>query len=95
MGITVISEDNLHEYMQILTSDEIFGINEDTLTSFVISDDEKNEPAGVLTVQIFPEFRHRGYAARLLDIIKDRPGTLLKLSGKHSQHEHFFDYGDL
>ena len=86
MGITVISEDNLHEYMQILTSDEIFGINEDTLTSFVISDDEKNEPAGVLTVQIFPEFirlerifilpefRHRGYAARLLDIIKDRPG---------------------
>ena len=47
MGITVISEDNLHEYMQILTSDEIFGINEDTLTSFVISDDEKNEPAGV------------------------------------------------
>ena len=77
MGITVISEDNLHEYMQILTSDEIFGINEDTLTSFVISDDEKNGPA------------------RLLDIIKDRPWTLSKLPGKRSQHEHFFDYGDL
>lgn len=33
--------------------------------------------------------------AGLPDIIKDRPGTLLKLPGKHSRHEHFFDYGDL
>lgn len=86
MGVTIISEENISEYMQILTSDEIFGINEDRLTSFVISDDEKDEIAGVMTVQIFPEyirlerifilpeFRHRGYASRLLEIIKDRPG---------------------
>ena len=59
MGITVISEDNLHEYMQILTSDEIFGINEDTLTSFVISDDEKNGPARLLDIIKTGQGRYR------------------------------------
>lgn len=84
-SITIITEENMREYMHILTSDEIFGISEDRFTTFVIQDEGSGEPAGTMSVQIYPEyiklerifvlpeFRRRGYATRLLDVIKERP----------------------
>ena len=84
-NIRIITEENMRQYMQLLTSDEIFGITEDRFTSFAVFDEESDEPAGTMSVQIFPEyirierifilpeFRHRGYASSLLDVIKERP----------------------
>ena len=89
MNIKIISEENIHDFFQILTSDEIFGINDGRFTSFVILSEENKEPAGVMTVQIYPEyiklerifvlpeFRRSGYGASLLEIIKNRPGDAL------------------
>ncbi len=71
--------------MSIITADEIFGISEGRVTSFAVTDDESRAPAGIMSVRILPEyirleriyilpeFRRRGYASGLLEIIKDRP----------------------
>ena len=40
MNIKIISEENIHDFFQILTSDEIFGINDGRFTSFVILAEE-------------------------------------------------------
>ncbi len=84
MKITIVTHENILDYWSILSSDDIFGINDDRLNCFVVSDEDGN-PAGTMTVQvlpeyirleklfIFPEFRHKGYATALLNFIKNRP----------------------
>ncbi|MCR5726443.1 MAG: GNAT family N-acetyltransferase [Lachnospiraceae bacterium] len=84
MKINIITEENIQKYWSILSSDDIFGINDDRLTCFIVSD-ENDTPAGKMVVQIFPqfirlenlfilpEFRRRGFATVLLDFVKERP----------------------
>ncbi|MCR5487149.1 MAG: GNAT family N-acetyltransferase [Lachnospiraceae bacterium] len=86
MQVRIISKTDIHEYSRLLTADEIFGIEDGRFTSFAAFGKEREEPAGILTVQILPEyirlerifvrpeFRRMGFASGLLRVIKDRPG---------------------
>lgn len=85
LKITIITPENVQDYMNILTSYEFFGINDGSLSCFTVSDGEGSEPSGIMSVQIFPEFikleridifpeyKDKGYAEALLDFIKQRP----------------------
>ena len=84
MRISIISDDNIREYMRLLTNDEIYGITDGRYTSFAIHENDM-ETAGIMTVQILPEYirlerifilpeyRRRGLASALLEVIKERP----------------------
>ncbi|MBO6148964.1 MAG: GNAT family N-acetyltransferase [Lachnospiraceae bacterium] len=88
MKIVIINSENLSGYMRLLTYDEVFGVIDGELTCFAILSEDGKEAAGVMTVHIFPEyvrierifiyppFRHRRLASKLLEIIEDRPKDL-------------------
>ena len=84
MKISIVTPENILDYWSILSSDEVFGINDNRLNCFVISDEDGNS-AGKMTARIFPEyirleslfifpeFRHKGFATALLNLLKNRP----------------------
>lgn len=84
MKTHIVTGENILDYWSILSSDEVFGINDNSLNCFVISDDDGNI-AGKMTARIFPEYirlnslfiypeyRRKGFATALLDFLKVRP----------------------
>lgn len=85
MNVEMINDDIVEEYLDLLTSEEVFGCSNGRISCFGAYDEDTGEPMGVLTAEIFPEYirikriyvRHEfadeGVDEALIDIVTDLP----------------------
>ncbi|MBQ1527488.1 MAG: hypothetical protein IIZ75_10155 [Lachnospiraceae bacterium] len=56
MRTTMITQENLGDYLPLLTEEEIFGLDADRFTLIGAFDEEKNEALGVISAEILPGY---------------------------------------
>ena len=56
MNVEMINDDIVEEYLDLLTSEEVFGCSNGRISCFGAYDEDTGEPMGVLTAEIFPEY---------------------------------------
>ncbi len=88
MKIEVITNKNIANYLSIMSSIEVIGIEEERYSGFGAFDEETGDPIGKLFVLILPEYirivnlfvvperRNKGVGTKLLDFFRDVPAPL-------------------
>lgn len=81
----MIAEENEADFLEFLSTDELFGIDEGRFSGLGAYDGETNEPMGILIAEILPDYirlrklytlpkyRRKGVATTLLGIATDLP----------------------
>jgi GNAT superfamily N-acetyltransferase len=87
MFVEQLSRDNIDEYIQLLSPDEIFGTELERYTSFGAYDEESGEVLGTISLEVLadyisiksiytaPEHRNKGVGTALIDFVKNAPGV--------------------